>query len=154
MKKLPPRFRVIQEDTGAKNTFAFRVVCEDVDVTPWPFIARLQAYRTKLRGRVVYTVGGVAVAPRFQRQGLATRLYEEAALEACRRRGRLASTARNPGAFSNEFWEKQLRKGRADALLQKTGTLSRVAFVLKECPPKGADIDLSGLRNVRKRRMR
>lgn len=67
----------------------------------------------KIRGRVVYKVAHVDVNVGQRRKGVATKLYEAAAQEACRRRASLASTDRNPGAYSTDFWEKQVRKGRA-----------------------------------------
>lgn len=59
------------------------------------------------------TVSMIQVEPGRLRQGLATRLYEAAAADACRRwRRPLASdTSREPEAAA--FWKKQVTKGRA-----------------------------------------
>lgn len=124
-------------ETGARNTFAFAATCNGVAC------GRIDASRTDLRGRVVYRVGRVDVVESARRKGVATKLYEAAAAEACARRGRLASTERLPDAASNEFWEKQLRKGRADAFPIRGAEARRYTrYVLKDCKQR----DLSGLR--------
>lgn len=129
--------RIEEEDTGTRNTFAFRAFCDGAEC------GRITASRVDLRSRVVYRVGRVDVVESARRQGVATKLYEAAAAEACSRRGRLASTERNPGAHSIDFWEKQVRKGRADAFPIRGADAGRYTrYVLKDCKQR----DLSGLR--------
>jgi len=58
-------------------------------------------------------VSSIAVISAFQRQHVATRLYEAAHRWSCNRGKTLISTTRIARAHSNDFWDKQLRKGRA-----------------------------------------
>lgn len=110
-------------DTGGKLRFQFDAY---VDGRP-ERVGYIDASKLsrKIGGRVVYTVRHVYVEESSRRQGIATQLYEAAAREACRRRARLASTERNPHAFSNDFWRKQLNEGRA----RRIGD----AYVLLDC---------------------
>lgn len=58
------------------------------------------------------SVGWIEVDRSLQRAGLATQLYERAAREACKRSTPLRSDTERSG-YSQSFWEKQVRKGRA-----------------------------------------
>ena len=137
------KIRVESEDTGGQISFAFRAYCDD------QACGRIYAYRSKAKvsGKVVYAVKNIEVNEVARRKGVGTKLYEAAANEACRRRGSLASVGRNPGAHSNDFWEKQAAKGRAVRVRQPGG---QPAFVLVECPSKGMRTDLSGVQRKRK----
>lgn len=114
---LPRGCKIREIDTGAKNCFQFQLDCQGV-VFPEPFrsmgTGMIKACRHKRRGRVVYNVERLFVQESMQRRGFATALYERAAQEACKRRGRLASLARQRGSHSFDFWQKQLQKGRAE----------------------------------------
>lgn len=105
--RLPPHCALRDVDIGAKKCFEFEITCAKRRA------GVIQACQTKHRRRVVYSVTDVHVHPDFRRKGIATALYEAAAQEACRRRSRLASTARNMWAHSYAFWLKQVQKGRA-----------------------------------------
>lgn len=71
-----------------------------------------------------WIVANIFVKDDFRRKGVATKLYEAAAKEACKRGGTLASKERLSEG-SKGFWEKQLIKGRA----VKLGRL----ITLKDC---------------------
>lgn len=101
-------------DLGSKNRFMFELVCDGKKR------ADISAARVKIAGKVRYVVRGVNVLQSFRRKGMATRLYEVAAAEACRRRAPLASDER-VGDISRKFWAKQLRKGRATVLSKRGG---------------------------------
>lgn len=133
------KIELASEDTGGKTSFAFRAYCDGT------VCGRIDVYRSrsKVGGKVAYAVKNVEVRDVARRKGVGTKLYEAAANEACQRRGRLASVGRNPGAYSNDFWEKQEAKGRA-VRVRRPG--DQPAFVLVECPPKGRVADLSGIR--------
>lgn len=61
-----------------------------------------------------WSIVHVDVEPAFQRQGVATKLYEAAAKEACRRGAMpIGSNIRTLKSPSNQFWAKQFAKGRA-----------------------------------------
>jgi GNAT superfamily N-acetyltransferase len=61
-----------------------------------------------------WSIVNVEVNPAMQRQGIATRLYEAAAKEACRRDATpIGSNIRTLASPSNQFWAKQFAKGRA-----------------------------------------
>lgn len=106
------RCRIVERETGSPRKLAFDLECGGRRVG---YITAHKANK-KVGGRVVFAVGEVVVAEEYQRRGFATRLYESAAAEACRRRSTLASVERHPGAHSTDFWEKQVRKGRARRL--------------------------------------
>lgn len=61
----------------------------------------------------LFFVGTVDTADHAKREGLATRAYEAMANYVCSRGGVLVSNSRMPGAKSNDFWKKQIEKGRA-----------------------------------------
>jgi GNAT superfamily N-acetyltransferase len=111
------RCEIRQLDMGGKNEFFFELVCGGERQ------AAIHAARKKVAGKVRFVVAGVNVLESFRRQGLATKLYEAAAQEACRRRAPLASYERI-GDMSRHFWDKQMRKGRA-VILSKRGGYER-----------------------------
>lgn len=98
-----------QVETGGKHEFRFDALRHGKTVG---FIIATRR-RGRLAGRVVYTVSTVYVEEPYRRLRVATRLYEAAAREACRRRSRLASTERHRDSYSNDFWRKQVNEGRA-----------------------------------------
>jgi len=142
--------KIVESDTGSNNSAWFDLFCDGSHE------GYIRTRKTKLGRRSVWVVGGLEVNKDRQRKGHATSLYAAAAAHACSKRGRLASTERLSGAFSNDFWEKQERKGRATRIrgagekiwhgtpLGVTGSGWRKsdAFVLDVCGP---NIDLSGL---------
>jgi len=83
-------------------------------------------------------VESIMVWETLQRKGVATKLYEQAAKDACKKGARLVSRDRMPGAHSNDFWEKQHRKGR----VEKHGKGEDAIYVL-DCAHSS---DLSGLK--------
>ena len=103
-------------DLGGKHEFMFECVDRRGER-----LAGIRAVRRKVAGRMRYVVRGVMVLEGNRRQGLATKLYESAAAEACKRRAPLASDER-VGDISREFWAKQLRKGRATVLSKRGGS--------------------------------
>lgn len=124
MRKLPRDCRIEEVDTGDKSCFVYVVRCSKKRAEEYRrrlqfipttdgTVARIRACKGRFRRRVVYRVMDVYVLSPMQRRGIATRLYELAAKEACRRRGRLGSFERERGAHSISFWEKQVAKGRA-----------------------------------------
>lgn len=108
------RCEIREVDLGGKNEFMFELVCGGKRQ------AAISAARKKISGKVRYFVTGVNVLEPFRRKGNATKLYEAAAAEACRRRAPLASYER-VGDMSRQFWAKQLRKGRATVLSKRGG---------------------------------
>lgn len=86
----------------------------------------------RVGGHIAWTVDNIHVDPYYRRRGVATKLYETAAQAVCTRRGHLASTNRSTGAYSNEFWQKQVAKGRARAVRRRHGMPP--AYVLTDCP--------------------
>lgn len=129
--------KIVEADTGSSNQIRFDALCDGV------LCGRIRAHKTKVSGRVVYTVSDVNVEERNQRRGVATKLYEAAHAGACSRRSRLASTARNAGAFSNDFWRKQEARGRVEVYPHKDPRL--VKYVVSSCDTR----DLSGLKKRR-----
>jgi GNAT superfamily N-acetyltransferase len=149
---------VEQADTGGTLTARFEVVCDGDKV------GFIKIARRKLLGRSVWNVQSIRVVPAAQRKGYATMLYTAAAAFACKKRSRLASSVREVGAHSLDFWLKQERKGRATRFrrprlyewnrsttnytdVQKANSRSVEAdiydaFILNECGPR---IDLSGV---------
>lgn len=118
-------------DTGTRYGFAFEAVCDG------QACGRIEAHRMgrKVGGRVAYKVMRIDVDIEYRRKGVATKLYEAAANEACRRRSRLASTERNPGAHSTDFWKKQVAKGRAKAIPVRGADPDRYTqYLLLDCP--------------------
>lgn len=94
-------------------------------------------------GMDVHKVFTVSVDEEHRRSGVATKLYEAAAQEACRRGAPLASLQRDPWAFSNAFWQKQEKKGRVQ-VFGEPGSDRQTAYVLP-CP---APASLAGRRRV------
>jgi len=96
------------------------------------------------RGVKVWRVSSIDTEAAAQRKGLATRLYEEAAKHVCARGGVLISNNRLPGAKSQDFWWKQVQKGRA----RRVGEGEFVhASVVLDCAHAG---DLSGVAKRRR----
>ena len=73
------------------------------------------------------------------RKGYATRLYEQAAKDACAAGQRLISTTRLASSHSNDFWAKQRKKKRAT----KIGYVNGQDALAITC---GKEADLSGVR--------
>lgn len=118
-------------DTGTRYGFAFEAECDGQSC------GRIEAHKKfgKVGGKVVYAVMRVDVDAEHRRKGVATKLYEAAANEACRRRGRLASVERNPGAHSTDFWKKQVTKGRAKEFPIRGADQERYSrYLLLNCP--------------------
>jgi GNAT superfamily N-acetyltransferase len=97
-------------DTGVKNAFQIDAT---IDGKPAGYI-KVHKARKKVKGRTVWTPQNVHVEADMRRKRVATKLYEAAAQEVCKRRGSLASLERNAGAHSLDFWLKQEHKGRAE----------------------------------------
>lgn len=108
----PAGLQLREVDTGSKRAFEFQAYLDGERVGEIGVVRRNE----KIGGRVVYAVHRVRVEEAARRKGIATKLYEAAAQEACRRRSRLASTGRDPKAHSHDFWAKQAAKGRAEVL--------------------------------------
>lgn len=89
-----------------------------------------------------YGVGYSWLDEKLQKQGLATSLYERAASEACSRGGSLESDFLLTDN-RRRFWEKQVRKGRAEKLTRKSGK-ETVTFYRLSCPAPG---DLSSAKH-------
>jgi GNAT superfamily N-acetyltransferase len=133
---------------GDENMMRFSVTCGD-DIAGWMDVFK----RDDIDGvsGTYWAVNNVYVKDRFQRQGIATRLYEAAARRACEKGVPLASPSRLQGAKSTSFWEKQVRKGRAKRIprphryapfgSKKRGSEQMDVFVL-DCAEAS---DLSGL---------
>lgn len=105
-------------------------------------VGQLRVYPTAIgaREQPITAIGGVEVVESHRRRGVMTRLYERAARDACRDGRPLASVERFAGAKSNDFWRKQVTKGRATKH-RGQGYDGQTAYVLR-CPVS----DLSGLR--------
>lgn len=106
----PASLEIRERETGGKNTFHFEAWLGESRV------GEIYASKSRLGGHVVYAVRSVDVPFAHRRKGIATKLYEAAAQEACRRRARLASVERTTSAHSHTFWVKQLEKGRAQVV--------------------------------------
>lgn len=106
----PEGLEIRERETGGKNTFHFEAWLGESRV------GEIYASKSRLGGHVVYAVRSVDVPFAHRRKGIATKLYEAAAQEACRRRARLASVERTTSAHSHTFWVKQLEKGRAQVV--------------------------------------
>lgn len=88
----------------------------------------------ELNGEPIWNVAHIEVEPGFRRQGIATKLYEAAAREGCRRDAiPLGSTSRTPNSESNQFWAKQFAKGRAVRYRSAYPGMTPDVFVLKHC---------------------
>lgn len=131
---------IVPAETGGKNSFRFDAVCPTN--SGGRVCGSINVVRAigKIDGRVAWFVNGINVDADRQRQGIGTKLYEAAAAEACRRRGRLASLGRhrNPGAHSHDFWAKQARKGRVTAVRTRGGA-GAPTYVVTDCPPPPLD---------------
>lgn len=67
-----------------------------------------------LRARGTITeVKNITVDPAFRRRGVATRLYERGAREACKRFGKPLASDETRTEAAEAFWRKQAAKGRA-----------------------------------------
>lgn len=140
------KIEIEERETGSRIALSFYAKCND------EVCGMLTAHKTTRGRRAFYTVDDVRVNERFRRSGVATRLYEAAHAEACRRRSRLGSSERLPDAHSHDFWAKQFAKGRADVVWRPPAhhpafeheNRRYAAFVLKDCPKKGQRADLSG----------
>jgi len=99
----------------------------------------------RVLGQSVLAVDMISVYPDFQRQGVATKLYENAADLACENGHNLASVFRLPDAKSNEFWTKQIAKGRASIWSRGNEGSNTDRIVLNFC-----ERDLSGVRKRRR----
>jgi GNAT superfamily N-acetyltransferase len=135
MPKIP--CKIVIENVGKEE--GFRVGC----VTPdGRMIGSLIASKYTEQGTRddYFFVGDIAVHPEFRRLKIATRIYEEAAKEACKRGLPLASYYRS-GHRSQAFWEKQIRKGRAKAVSDTRGRasvgrgLQPAPLYVLPCPP-------------------
>ena len=145
-EKMSKRCEIRQLDMGGKNEFFFELVCNGSRQ------GAIHAAKRKIAGKVRFVVRGVNVLEPFRRKGVATKLYEVAAQEACRRRAPLASDER-VGEMSREFWAKQMRKGRA-VVISKRGGFERgekAAVYSLTCP---APTSLRGLAQRKRRRDR
>lgn len=91
-----------------QNHLNFRVVCDGYDEVGWIFGTVVKDGR-----RRYVRITNVEVDSAYQRKGYATKLYEALANAACRKRLKVRSDERVTGAYSHNFWAKQLRKGRA-----------------------------------------
>lgn len=69
--------------------------------------------RVTLKNDLGPTIGYIEVDDVYQRRGLATKLYEAAAKEACRWLKSPLYSDYERSAAAQAFWEKQVRKGRA-----------------------------------------
>jgi GNAT superfamily N-acetyltransferase len=142
--------KIVEIDTGSNSAW-FNLIC---DGSREGYIGTTKGEKlSKRMRRSVWVVRNLEVKEDSRRKGHATALYAAAAAHACSKRGRLASTERLSGAHSNDFWEKQERKGRATRI---RGAGEKIwhgpysggewrksdAFVLDVCGP---NIDLSGL---------
>lgn len=131
------KITVAEEDIGARHSFEFVALCDG------DLCGRITVHRSlrKVSGKVVYKVDRIDVRSDVRRRGVATKLYETAANEACRRRGRLASLERISGAHSTAFWEKQVAKGRAKEVPIRGADRERYTqYLLTDCPKGGADL--------------
>ncbi len=126
--------RVLPRDDGPRE-FGFVAVCaEDV-------CGGITVSEQTFRGERVAKVEGIRVDATRRRTGIATKLYEAAHREACARGLRLASLERNPKAFSNDFWHKQVAKGRATEVATPGGA----AYVINGC-------DVTSLARIKRRK--
>ncbi len=82
-----------------------------------------------------------------RRRGIATKLYETAAKDACRAGEPLVSAYRVKDAHSNDFWAKQKRKGRATVVGVRHDAGAKIPVYALDCA-KGTD--LSGLGRMHK----
>lgn len=106
-------------------------------------VGKIGAVKRRVDGRTAWIVRDVTVPFAHRRKGVATKLYEALAQAVCAKRGRLVSYERTEGAHSTDFWEKQVRKGRAEIIGRKTrGTMKGPIYELS-CAHAS---DLSGLR--------
>lgn len=120
---------ILEVETGSANSMEFMAVCNQSPS------GRISAFKTKVTGKTAYTVRDIYVDTTRRRQRIGTRLYEAVAKEACRRRSRLASTGRLTEAKSHDFWEKQVRKGRA----RKVNRRGQQPAYLLDCPVTSLD---------------
>jgi hypothetical protein len=98
-------------------------------------------------GKKLWTVGAIEVSTK--RKGIATKLYETAAKYVCSKGGALVSDYRLEDAFSNDFWKKQIKKGRARPAYPYEGaTFDERTPVVLSCRKAS---DLSGVRKPRKK---
>ncbi len=107
---LPSQCRIEVGSRDEPDVMSLKALCGD-DLAAWMDLNK----RDDIDGvpGEFWTVNNVVVKDRYQRQGLATALYEAAARAACADGLPLASPSRLRDAKSTPFWEKQVRKGRA-----------------------------------------
>jgi GNAT superfamily N-acetyltransferase len=153
-KRRKGKCRVYEGDTGGKLSARFDVWCGgapytrrasragSIEIARRPKASGIDARTGKRFKGAVWGVSSLYVDPIYRRRGVATSLYEAAALFACKKRGRLASISRNPGAHSEDFWKKQLLKGRAFAVVRRGA--AQDIFVLDVCDRNRERVDLSG----------
>lgn len=120
---MPPGCKIVRTPVSSwippKRCFRFEMLCPNsVAVRPPLSVGRIDICRLPLSSarklgfnHHLFTVQDIIVDK--PRHGFGTRLYEAAAQEACRRRGKLASEFRVHTSASYLFWLKQEAKGRA-----------------------------------------
>lgn len=74
----------------------------------------------------------IDVKPEHRRRHIATRMYEAAAREVCRKWGEPLRSDYMRSSESDAFWQKQLAKGRAHCVHEKSGKC--LQYELKPCP--------------------
>lgn len=122
-------------DTGGKLSHAFERVCDGTKV------GGIYIVKRTVKGLRRYVVRSIYVNSNARREGHATKLYEAAAQYACSRGSGLVSAERNPGAHSNDFWQKMFSKGKA----RKFGVNKNGAIYEASC---WTAHDLSGARKT------
>jgi hypothetical protein len=116
---------------------------------------RMLGYIETFRESEALTAGMIRVVRRLKRCGVGTKLYEAAATWGCAK-GLMLTSDRLRSAYSDGFWQKQVRKGRAtcvkatpsgwrqtqpDPQLAVDGRSNCVHYKLKNCE---VATDLSG----------
>ena len=77
------------------------------------YAGALTLSKEKRDGQQVLVVDQVEVVPEFRKKRLGTKMYEWAARIACRLAGRPLTSSTQRSEWSESFWQKQQRKGRA-----------------------------------------
>lgn len=113
----PPRKVAGMKFQACDDKYAVEVVVRDARDR---YAGALTLTKEKRGGRDVLVVDQIEVLPEFRKKRLGTKMYEWATKVACRLNRPLSSSS-NRSEWSESFWRKQQRKGRAGCT--GTGTM-------------------------------
>jgi GNAT superfamily N-acetyltransferase len=104
-----------------------------IDLAAWvdgDLAGNLTASPVDVQGESVWSVASIYVCPEYRRSGVGQALWEEAAVQAELRGGRLASTYRT-SQWSDAFWQKQVGAGAVD-VIPRAGLTGEDVYILRK----------------------